>query len=238
VGDGRSHLDPDPVHNASEFFLLSGVSQAARAELAGGDTDFSGWTFNYNTWGTANGTLHIDIYESLFYSNHSSGAIFQARYIKGQNDPSDLRWVQHVNPENPFDPDEEFDENTGRPVSNGPIQPADGGFIDPYPNDGTDGGPFYWHGGEIGDYTSGSDEFGSYDLKFEDSPQGFHPPVSSDGMAFELYLVSWDADKTVDFLEGVQWGWQGACVPAPGAILLGGIGVCLVGWLRRRRIML
>ena len=223
-GDGWSHLAPDPVENDDEFFLLGGVSQEARDELADGDTDFPGWAFDYDTkWGSANGTLNIDVYESYFWAEHNSGGRLQGRYNKVAGDPDNLRWIQYAVPEQPFDPD-----------GDGPIPPADGGLIDPYPNDGTDGGPFYLNSDEIGDYTGGADGFGPYDLKFYDAAHLPHPPTSSNGACFELYLVSWDGNNTVNFLDGIQWGFHGECVPEPASFALLALGGLAA--LRRRRM--
>jgi hypothetical protein len=50
---------------------------------------------------------------------------------------------------------------------------------------------------------------------------------------FDNPLSDWGANKPYVIFDNFEYG--STAIPAPGAILLGGIGIALVGWLKRRR---
>ncbi len=237
TGKIQSTLTPDPVFNAAEFFLLDNVSAAVKAELAGGDVAFPGWTFDYaSKWKGVTGTLNIDRYTAEKPYPAFAGAALDARYQRASGDPARLRWIQFVQtiPPFAFDPDETFDSLTGASVGNGALPACVGAFIDPCGNDGTDGGPFYWNSAEIGNETSGTNAFGAFDLHFSDFPR---VPVSNtyrkNGLSFQLYLVEWDGARNVSFLDGIRWGFVG--VPEPPVLLIALLGLLLAApWCRPR----
>ena len=236
-GSTRSTLTPDPVTNANEFFLLPGVSNDVQNEISSGDWDSGEWHFDYTSkWrNTAHGNLSVDKYNATAPFKAFGGAELQARYTKAAGDADmNLQWIQLVKPVGfSFDPDETFNANTGASTGNGPIAAANGMFIDPYPNDGTDGGPFYWNETEWPRFQNGSDNFGAFSLKFSDRPRVAVQLGETKSMLFELYLVNWDgnANGTVEFLDGIQWGFT--VTPTPGTLALFGMGSLLA--VKRRR---
>ncbi|MCZ8188176.1 MAG: PEP-CTERM sorting domain-containing protein [Microcystis sp. LE19-338.1B] len=239
-------LNPDPVENNNEFFLLPGVSQAIQDELSGtdsngnpiGDTDFTDWTFNYNG-STLNGTIYIDEYKAQYKADHLGGGLINIRYKKGAGDPDNLRWIQMI--------------TTTDPKNN-----ATSPYIDPFPNDCPvpkppltvrDNGPFYYDAGcDLANHINGAVDHGfgtDYDLHFFDFSSREHPlPVPFDPIKWkaELYLVSWDGmptatgepNGTITFHDGIQWGWEMRPIPEPSTIL-GSVIALGIGFLTSKK---
>ena len=210
-------------------FWINPLIFIAEWHRVGGDTAFNGWKFDYS-FSSLSGTLYVDEYKAGYKDIHHGGGEINLRYEKGTDDPEDLRWIQLITTTNPL---------------NGATSP----YIDPYPNDGKDKAPFYYHAGEIADHTGGSKDYGfgtDYDLHFYDFSSRIHPlpvPFSPITWLAELYLVELKPGKKVTFHDGIQWGWEmhpttiPTSTPEPSSILLVATG--LIGYLgcmyRRRK---
>jgi hypothetical protein len=174
------------------------------------------WIFDYG--GQLSGTLFIDVYYA--YDKHTGdvcrhGAHLSASYLPSPNDPSTLDWVQVFVAS--------YDKNG---------VPGGTPLVDPFYNDGTDGGPFYFS--NLDNPSGFYEGFNNDLLIFGDTPGAPHWEEDAFSVSLELFLFLSYKDPLDDrhlyICDGISWGYFGVCVPAPSAASASSIFVLIVAF--------
>jgi hypothetical protein len=176
-----------------------------------------------------NGALSVYYYKAIDQDgiNPSRGTVapgvcfhaadINVSYTRGPNDPANLAWVQII----------ETSQSAGGLPNGTP-------YVDPYPNDGGDDAPFYFNENDNPDTFVHRVPVGA-DMVFGDIPNRNHPDATPYSVWWRanLFLASWDNDSpnNLTLHDGIRWGFDGECVPAPGALA----GLALAGLFAARR---
>jgi hypothetical protein len=152
---------------------------------------YPGWTAVAG--GALAGSLTINSYKARDYGTPRGGADMNATYAPAVAEAGmSFAWIQI------------YTDNAG-------AGGAQRRHIDPFPNDGTDAGPFYY---------ADTDPGGIVNLVFDDHPSD---PVSTvpfnRTVQFETYLSTFNKDtKVATIYDGYSWGYTIAATPEPGTL--------------------
>ena len=198
-----------------------------------GDTDFSQYNYDFNTlWGTLGGDLYVDFYRARWLDDTFGGGEINVRYVRAGEDTfaPNIWFLQLVTTNHPI-----CSASGARDCAGGnPVGP----YIDPYRNDDPppENDPFYYNSGDVGTHQGGANfDYDFFDFSRRNRTQA---PMPKSWRA-ELYLVNLTDEltggkQTVQFLDGMEWGWTMHPIPEPGTYMLIGSGFALLMLVRRR----